>query len=90
MVYKRRKGKEEETSGDSDAEICVPLSKHVTIQEGKDSDESRVGSTKSSTESPLEKGGESAPTTQNGPLTPVHQLIKERLSKASGYVADPS
>ena len=97
VVYKRRKGKEEEPSDDSDVEICVPLSKRVTAQKGEESNgslesivERRSVSKEIPTESSLRKEGKSVRISGDVPSHDTHQLIKERLSKSSGYVPDPS
>lgn len=91
VVYKRRKGKEEEVGDDSDVEICVPLSKPATDQKGMQVNKSKRESTESRQtpmDSSLENKGESDSSSVSS--TSVQQMIKERLSKASGYVPDLS
>lgn len=92
VVYKRRKGREEDEGDDSDVEICVPLSKHAADQKGVLVNGSKGESKEcrqSSMKTPLENEGESDSSTAVS-STPIQQLIKERLSKASGYVSDLS
>lgn len=92
VVYKRRKGKEEEVDDDSDVEICVPLSKPATDQKGMQVNKSKRESTESRQspmDSSLENKGESDSSSVVS-STSVQQMIKERLSKASGYVPDLS